>query len=543
MRPILPIALRQLPRARPCLVSRGLASSAIRSVAESSSTPRVEDQADPGAVPGAPEKGTSPGLDEHRVFKASIQLPTAKWDPEAMTTLEVIKPGWVSVQGQKLNLRVRKDRNLSLPFFYLRDRCKCPSCVDPYSKQRSFRTSDIPFNIHPRHVRWDGEQLQIKWRNDIDGYDAEHTTTLDRYILGRRNHFIDTHDNRSEDMAPRRWNAPLMEHVQHWVSFEDYMNDDAKFAAAMRNLSRMGLIFVKDIPKSREMVEKIATRMGPLRNSFYGSTWDVKTVPQAKNVAYTNQHLGFHMDLLYMNEPPGYQLLHCLENSCEGGESLFADTFRIADVIKQDQPDQWRELTQRRLGYEYVHEDSIYHNTWPVIEVDEKTSDTRHVNYSPPFQSALPGVRIREEANHDNHTLFRKGLRRFAGLLEKPKYIFQLKLNPGECVIFANRRIVHARNKFNTTNGSRWLAGAYVDEDALLSRFAVCKRKNWAAWEESDPVPVLRRLRDQRLAQAGQNEALGAQEDASPVDPQETVDEAAVAETPAAEPEHAKVSS
>lgn len=404
-----------------------------------------------------------------------------------MTTLEHTLPARAHLHETQLSLARGTERPFYLPYYYLRDLCKCPQCVDPHSNQRSFRTHDIHTSIHPRRVTWDGQDLEIQWNNDIVGYDREHTSRWPYHYL--RDPINNTHDTTHPNMKPFLWNAADMEKYQHWISYEDYMHSDKKFTRAMKSLASLGLIFVKDIPSSREMVEKIATRMGPLRNSFYGSTWDVRTVPEAKNVAYTNQHLGFHMDLLYMNEPPAYQLLHCLENSCEGGESLFADAFNVADRMKKTFYQDYKVLIMKKLGYEYVHEDSIYHNTWPVFERDPITKNLRNVNYSPPFQSAIP---TSERPDGSGQTLegyrsFKRAMTRFTRDLESKESVFQLKLNPGECVIFANRRVVHARNKFNTTNGSRWLAGAYVDEDAMLSRFAVCRKNDLEAWMQSDP--------------------------------------------------------
>jgi hypothetical protein len=43
------------------------------------------------------------------------------------------------------------------------------------------------------------------------------------------------------------------------------------------------------VPSGEESVINIGTRIGPLRDSFYGRTWDVKSVPNAKNVAYTHK--------------------------------------------------------------------------------------------------------------------------------------------------------------------------------------------------------------------------------------------------------------
>ncbi|KAJ5675246.1 uncharacterized protein N7477_005180 [Penicillium maclennaniae] len=364
--------------------------------------------------------------------------------------------------------------------------CRCPLCVDPHSKQRLFRTQDIHPTIHPRQVKWNGNELEIQWNKDIQGYGPEHTSRWPYYQLLNPVH--DTHDTTHPSMRPFRWNAAIMRKYQHWISFSDYMHSETKFTFAMHNLARMGLIFVKDIPSSREMVEMIANRMGPLRNTFYGSTWDVRTVPEAKNVAYTNQHLGFHMDLLYMNEPPGYQLLHCLENSCEGGESLFADTFNVAYRLLRTRPADYWELTRRRFGYEYVHDNAVYYNTWPVFELNPLSGELQNVNYSPPFQSAIPTWNSRfGYYNRTTYDRFWKAMHHFTKNMESEHSVFQLKLNPGECVIFANRRVVHARNKFNTTSGSRWLAGAYVDQDAMLSHFALLKKNNLKSWIKGDP--------------------------------------------------------
>ncbi|KAJ5698777.1 hypothetical protein N7462_000782 [Penicillium macrosclerotiorum] len=456
------LAFRQLTRNRTVSVPRGFVTSTRwLHPGDSQMTNLLYKATEFNAID--PEQSNDQGGSFVEVHKLKHSSPDNQLD--STTHLEFVRPAQAWLHGDSIKLYSPTRGSLKRSYFYLRDLCQCPQCKDPHSKQRSFRTSDIPDNIQARSVRWDGGDLEIQWRNDIPGYDAEHTSRWNINFLKRPATL--THDHQSPNMKPMHWSGRSMDHLQHWVPYNDYMHDDATFTAAMRNLSRLGLIFVKDVPDSREMVEQIATRMGPLRNTFYGATWDVRTVPQAKNVAYTNQHLGFHMDLMYMNEPPGYQLLHCLQNSCEGGESLFADTFRAADIMKKQYPDEFRMLAQRHFSFEYAHKEHKYHNTRPLFDLDAKTKKIRYVNYSPPFQGPLPhyGTKDTEGA-------------------VGPR---SLKLNPGECVIFNNRRVVHARNKFNTLEGSRWLAGAYVDEDALLSKYAVSSKAHWLTWKASDP--------------------------------------------------------
>lgn len=116
---------------------------------------------------------------------------------------------------------------------------------------------------------------------------------------------------------------------------------------------------------------------------------------------------------------------------------------------------------------------------WPVLEIDPvNPNQLLHVNYSPPFQGPLHHY-------HRNPEYFEpklNALRQFTELLEQDQNTFELKLNPGECVIFENRRVLHARRQFNTNSGKRWLAGAYVDEDALVSKFNTIRDKERDGW-------------------------------------------------------------
>ena len=45
-----------------------------------------------------------------------------------------------------------------------------------------------------------------------------------------------------------------------------------------------------------------------------------------------------------------------------------------------------------------------------------------------------------------------------------------MKMKPGECVLFDNMRVMHGRNQFDVGGGSRWLRGAYIAREDLVSR-------------------------------------------------------------------------
>src|SRR5271157_69601 len=68
--------------------------------------------------------------------------------------------------------------------------------------------------------------------------------------------------------------------------------------------------------------------------------------------------------------------------------------------------------------------------------------------------------------------------RRWAELLARPERQLNLRLAPGDCLVFDNTRVLHARTAFGVTTGSpgRHLQGCYADLDGLASTLAVLSR-------------------------------------------------------------------
>lgn len=252
-------------------------------------------------------------------------------------------------------------------------------------------------------------------------------------------------------------------------------------ARSLHLLWRDGLVFIDQVPESEESVRTIVERMGPLQNTFYGPTWNVRSVPQAKNVAYTSKYLGFHMDLLYMRDPPGLQFLHCIHNSCTGGESRFADTFKAVDELysQADGPEMVQTLITHRVRYEYDNDNFFYSDAKPTIQVSAETPrDTvllaqnpdlmrrvEHVFWSPPFVG-----NIDSSQPHGELVKFIRASKAFSDILENPDNVVEEKMDSGTCVIFDNQRIVHARNEFDANSGKRFLKGAYLAHQDFESK-------------------------------------------------------------------------
>jgi alpha-ketoglutarate-dependent taurine dioxygenase len=83
-------------------------------------------------------------------------------------------------------------------------------------------------------------------------------------------------------------------------------------------------------------VGSVAGRIGGVMPTIYGQFWDVKTVANPINCAYTNHALDLHQDLAYYESPPGIQLLHCVrfDEGIKGGDSTFVDSFLVAERLR-----------------------------------------------------------------------------------------------------------------------------------------------------------------------------------------------------------------
>ncbi|KAL5413337.1 hypothetical protein PMIN03_003770 [Paraphaeosphaeria minitans] len=374
---------------------------------------------------------------------------------------------------------------------FLRDSCTCPTCVDPDSRQKLFQTSDIPQEIEGKARTVQDEKrgwvVEVEWQNDVPGYGPEHRTT--HSIDWLRRALTTEVELRGGVRYDDRvfWDRDTITKNNKWIDYADWMSHDTALFDALTHLNRYGILFLKNVPESETSVVSIASRIGTLKDTFYGRTWDVRSKPKAENIAYTPRFLGLHMDLLYTSNPPYLQLLHSLRARTPGGESFFSDAFHAAQKLDEQSKAHFRTLCTYPVTYHYHHAEHHYHYTRPTIELhphpknSEPTNLALHrVNWSPPFQGPFE-VRIAGDSQVALPT-YLAAANAYEKLLSNEENLFEYKLNEGECVIFDNRRVLHARRAFDVTKGERWLKGAYVDDDVFFSRLRVLQERLEGRW-------------------------------------------------------------
>lgn len=360
------------------------------------------------------------------------------------------------------------------PVEQLRDACSCHLCRDVSSGQKSFSTTEIPSDLEIQNVEWrENGALAVTIAKDMSriGGDLGHDIILDAESVQMLSNTRLRNWSKKADHSHRfhvdYWDREYIQQHVRKIDYEDFMKTDSlAFWDVMQDIMRLGIVFLKNVPRDENSVVHIAERINCIRETFYGRTFDVRAKPNAENVAYTSGYLGLHQDLLYLEPMPYIQILHCIDNNCHGGESLFSDADRIARIMqnlpKQDPQYEYlvKRLSEVAIPYAYNKDGKNYHQARPVINNDPQRG-FQSVRWSPPFQGKI----------HDPERLdhWIAAARVFEKAVNHEDAMYQTKMTPGECVLFNNQRVLHGRTAFDSAGGARWLRGTYLSFEDFWS--------------------------------------------------------------------------
>ncbi len=246
------------------------------------------------------------------------------------------------------------------------------------------------------------------------------------------------------------------------IAYADAVDDRAALCGWLAAVRRHGLAVMSGVPCEDGAVCRVAELFGHVRETNYGRLFDVRSEVDPVNLAYTNLGLQAHTDNPYRDPVPTLQLLACLQNSVEGGESILLDGFNAAARLRAEAPEAFALLTRHCARFEYAGAKGVrLRARRPLIEL---APDGALVAVRFNSRSAAPFVDI----PYEEMAAYYNAYRRFAEIIERPDMAIEFKMAPGDLVLFDNTRVLHARTAFSGA-GARWLQGCYADKDGLLS--------------------------------------------------------------------------
>lgn len=346
-------------------------------------------------------------------------------------------------------------------YAWLRDHCACAACRHPETQQRLLDTFALPKDLTATALELSagGDGLVVTWPDGhVSQYKAADLAESLRPV-GLLTSEIST------------WNDAEIATDFPQVPYEALLADDAVLETYLSKIERFGFCFVEQTPATPEATKAVAMRVSYIRRTIFGGYWDFTANMEHKDTAYTSLAIGPHTDGTYSFDAPGYQMFHCLAFNGVGGENVFVDGFRIAEIMRRESPDLYRILTQVEVPGQYIdHEKGIHLMARRPLLREDSTGRLAQVSFNnldrAPF--ALAPARMAK---------FADAYATFAAHANDRALQYRRRLAPGSLVLFDNWRLLHARDAYS---GYRRLAGAYLNKEDVESRLRVLRFKKAA---------------------------------------------------------------
>ena len=262
------------------------------------------------------------------------------------------------------------------------------------------------------------------------------------------------------------WDGTLPGFPKHRL--EDVADQKERLLALLNDLARVGCVLVTGVPVEKNGILEFANLIGNIKLTNWGGVEDVRVSTNAFDLTLTGRGLEPHVDNPYRYSTIGYVLLHCLHNSCAGGESTVVDGHFVAEKLRREHPEAFRVLASTAVYFRYEDENAILENCRPLIALD-KDDRVVSVAYSNRTEFIRPSGLAEMSAFYEARKLF-------ADLLYSTQNTVEFKLEPGQLAVFDNYRVLHGRRAFDTAEGERHMRQAYMDRDTVSSRQKVLMR-------------------------------------------------------------------
>jgi gamma-butyrobetaine dioxygenase len=340
---------------------------------------------------------------------------------------------------------------------WLRERCRDAASMDLKTQQRWADPSDFDPQLKIVSVTQPAAgSLRVKFS---DGHEATFSVAdiLEEAALEPNSH---------DCPPPQLWDGSLKELPR--VRWRAEPSDSERLAWVEAFLS-YGFVIFEGVPTTPGTVLKVGATFGFTRETNFGALFDVRSTPNATDLAYTSVALDPHTDNPYRTPVPGIQLLHCLVNETRGGLSTLVDGFAVAEALRAADPDAFAVLSSTPVRFKYLDADTELTASAPPIELDV-TGAPKAIHFSPRLDYVplfAPEVL----------SAYFQARREFDRRLRAPYFEIRFLLNSGDLVMFDNCRLLHGRTGFDPADGLRHLQGAYIDIDGPRSLYRVLRRR------------------------------------------------------------------
>ena len=340
--------------------------------------------------------------------------------------------------------------------FWLRERVNGENFVDKGTKQRLFDPTKLKENIEIQALNLSDEFLEVSFN---DGVKTKLTITS---IIKEFSNINDV-----KFIEKVKWDSSLKD-FNNFVFKENFF-DSKEMYQALQIFYKFGFVIFKNVPTKNNFLVEFANSIGSIRRTNFGEFFNVKSIPNPNDLAYTSLPLAPHTDNPYRNPVPCIQMLHCIENEVSGGHSTLVDGFTVTEKLKNDFPEYYKILTEIKVRFQFIDHSVVLEDWAEMIQLDE-SGEFKQVRFSP----RLDFVPLMDKEKLDMYYAGRKKISEF---YNSDKFRIEFKLLPGDLLMMDNYRLLHGRTNYDANEGKRFLQGCYIDYDSTEGKLKHLKRK------------------------------------------------------------------
>ena len=363
--------------------------------------------------------------------------------------IEIIENNKILVNSSKENFEIHP--------LWLRERANTKELVDQLTEQRVYDPSTLSNSIKIKKANINEDSLNVEFSDGI----------LSKFKVSDLCKELDTEKMKKEPVQEKIfWNSSLNDRPT--VNFNNDFESKETFEM-LKKFHEYGFVVIKNVPTENNFIVKFANSIGAIRPTNFGTYFDVKSIPNYNDLAYTPFHLFPHTDNPYRKPVPCIQLLHCIENKVSGGFSTLVDGFSVGKYLKNNFKDYFDVLSSIKVRFRFVDKDIILENWGELIELDEN-KNIKHVRYNTKIDF-VPHV------NKKKLELFYSARKKMGELCCSKDFEIKFKLMTGDLLMMDNHRTLHGRTAYDANEGMRHLQGCYIDYDSSEGKLRHLKRK------------------------------------------------------------------
>ena len=360
----------------------------------------------------------------------------------------------IELNNNKVFFKIDQNKTEIHPI-WLRERVREEKYLDKNNDQRLFDPSFLD-NINIENAHIDNDILELTFNDGV---------TSKFQISKLASEFLDS-ENLLNTVKLKLWDSSL--EGKPIYKFKDNFYESKDMYELLKSFYEYGFVIIKNVPTQNNYIVKFANSIGSIRPTNFGEYFNVKSVPNPNDLAYTSLALSPHTDNPYRKPIPCIQLLHCIENEVSGGYSTLVDGFKVATYLKENNPEYFKILSTIKVKFKFTDKDVVLENNGELIELDEQRN-LKQVRFS----TRLDYVPVLEKNQLD---LYYKARKKISDLYNSEKFKIEFKLMPGDIMMMDNHRLLHGRTVYDANEGKRFLQGCYIDHDSSEGKLRHLKR-------------------------------------------------------------------